>query len=230
MLNKILGEEILMKTIYLVRHGKAVSRDLDILDFERSLVDKGEKNSVKMAQFMKDRGISADLFISSRANRAVETAKIFATIFGYPEDKIILEKSIYDDIDSKSFFPFLKKTADKYKSIMLFGHEPTISGFISELVPEYSAGMAKSGIAGIYLPINSWSALKPGTGVLKLLLSPGKPTKVRIAFSQVIQKRLENQAFQYLESVDPETTAKIKTVIKKANAEITKKFMDQFLP
>ena len=38
-----------MKTIYLVRHGKAVSRELDIPDYERSLVDKGEKNSVKMA-------------------------------------------------------------------------------------------------------------------------------------------------------------------------------------
>jgi hypothetical protein len=112
---------------------------------------------------------------------------------------------------------------------MVFGHEPTISGFVSDLVPEFSAGMSKSGIAGITLPIKKWSDVKPGIGILKLLLSPGKSSKARIAFSQVIQKRLEQQAFQFLESVDPETAAKIRTFIKKSNAEITKKFMDQFL-
>ena len=74
-----------MKTIYLVRHGKAVSRELDIPDYERSLVDKGEKNSVKMAQLLKDKDLSADLFISSPANRALETAKIFTRVFNYPE-------------------------------------------------------------------------------------------------------------------------------------------------
>jgi phosphohistidine phosphatase len=218
-----------MKTIYLVRHGKAISRDLDIPDFERSLMDKGEKNSVKMAQWLKDKDLTADLFISSPASRALETAKIFAKVFTYPEDKILLEKGIYDDIDSKSFFTFLKKIDDQYNSVIVFGHEPTISGFVSDLVPEFSAGMSKSGIAGITLPIKKWSDVKPGIGILKLLLSPGKSSKARIAFSQVIQKRLEQQAFQFLESVDPETAAKIRTFIKKSNAEITKKFMDQFL-
>jgi phosphohistidine phosphatase len=218
-----------MKTIYLVRHGKAVSRDLDIPDFERSLMDKGEKNSVKMAQWLKDKGLSADLFISSPAYRALETAKIFANILGYPEKNILLEKSIYDDVNSKSFFTFLKKTEDQYKRVMLFGHEPNISGLVTELVPEFTAGMSKSGIAGIELPVNKWSEIKPGIGILKLLKSPGKSSKARIAFSQVIQKRLEKQAFQFLEAVDPEITAKIETTIKKANVEITRKFMDLFL-
>jgi len=230
MLNKISGEGISMKTIYLVRHGKAVSRELDIPDYERSLVDKGEKNSVKMAQLLKEKDFSADLFISSPANRTLETAKIFSRVFNYPEDEILLEKGIYDDIDSKSFFTILKKIDDKFNSVMLFGHEPTISGLVSELVPEFSAGMSKSGIAGITLSIEKWSDVKPGTGILKLLLFPGKSSKARIAFSQVIQKRLEKQAFQFLESIDPETAAKIRTVIKKSNADITKKFMDQFLP
>ena len=219
-----------MKTIYLVRHGKAVSRDLDIPDFERSLVDKGEKNSVRMAQLLKDKDLSADLFISSPANRALETAKIFSRVFTYPEDEILLEKGIYDDIDSKSFFTILKKIDDKFNSVMLFGHEPTISGLVSELVPEFSAGMSKSGIAGITLSIEKWADVKPGTGILKLLLFPGKSAKARIAFSQVIQKRLEKQTFQFLESIDPEITAKIATAIKKSNADITKKFLDQFLP
>jgi phosphohistidine phosphatase len=231
MSNKIfIWEETSMKTIYVVRHGKAVSRDLDIPDFERSLVDKGEKNSVKIAQWLKDKGLSADLFISSPANRALETAKIFAKILGFHEKNILLEKSIYDDVNSKSFFNFLKKTEDQYKSVMLFGHEPTISGLVTELVPEFSAGMSKSGVAGIDLPVNKWSEIKPGIGILKLLMSPGKSIKVRIAFSQVVQKRLENQTFQFLESVDQKTTTKIVTTIKKANLEITKKFMDLFLP
>lgn len=218
-----------MKTIYVVRHGKAVARDSDVPDFERSLVDKGEKNSVKVAQFLKDMGVSPDLFISSPANRALETAKVFSTIFGHPEDKILLEKGLYDKTNSKYFFSFLKKTDDEFNTLIIFGHEPTISGFITELVPEYSDAMVKSGIAEIGLPINRWSALKPGIGILKLLLSPGKSKKVRTTFRQVIQKRLENQALQFLESVNPETTAKILKTIKQANAEITKKFMNQFL-
>ena len=46
-----------MKTIYLVRHGKAVKRDANLPDFQRTLVKKGKEESSDMANKIKKCGI-----------------------------------------------------------------------------------------------------------------------------------------------------------------------------
>ncbi len=39
-----------MKTIYLVRHGKAIKRNVKLPDFQRTLVKKGKEESLNMAK------------------------------------------------------------------------------------------------------------------------------------------------------------------------------------
>ena len=72
-----------MKIIYLVRHGKAESRDIDKSDFERILVKEGENISQRAAERLKKRKIIPALIITSPAPRALQTARIFAQEFGY---------------------------------------------------------------------------------------------------------------------------------------------------
>jgi len=84
-----------MKMIYLVRHAAAADRSEPISDFDRPLIEKGKKESQKMANLLKSQGIKPQIYLSSSAIRAVETAQIFAKTFGYPKSKIILDEKIY---------------------------------------------------------------------------------------------------------------------------------------
>ena len=45
-----------MKTLFLVRHSKAVSRKANLPDFRRTLVKAGEKKSMNMAKKLKKEG------------------------------------------------------------------------------------------------------------------------------------------------------------------------------
>ncbi len=84
-----------MKTIYLVRHGKAVTRDTDTTDYERTLIERGETDSIKIAERLKNCMIKPSLIISSPAPRALATAKIFAKQLEYLQKKIAVSFSIY---------------------------------------------------------------------------------------------------------------------------------------
>ena len=72
-----------MKTVYLVRHGKAVLRDIDIPDFERVLTDRGSNDSNLIARKLKQEKVQPSVRFSSPAPRALQTAKILAKNLDY---------------------------------------------------------------------------------------------------------------------------------------------------
>ena len=84
-----------MKTIVLVRHSKAANRTAEVADYYRPLKKKGKAESKEMAMKFAKLGIDPELFITSPANRALETAIEFAKVLKYPEKDIRHEESIY---------------------------------------------------------------------------------------------------------------------------------------
>ena len=77
-----------MKNIILVRHATAVKRDSEKSDVKRSLKKSGHKEAREMGKHLKEMDIHPDLFISSPAKRAIETAEIVAERLGYSVKKI----------------------------------------------------------------------------------------------------------------------------------------------
>ncbi len=157
-----------MKIIFLVRHAKAVKRDKDIPDFERQLVEKGRKRAADMADRLKIQGIKPSLFISSPASRALETSHIFAKILEYPVHKILIKDVIYDGYTPGAFLDMIQKLEEKYGSVIVFGHNPTITDFASLLAESFNQSMPKAAIAGIEYRVDSWRDILPGEGLLKL--------------------------------------------------------------
>src|SRR4051812_32340757 len=85
-----------MKTLYLIRHAKS-SWDLnDLPDIDRTLNERGFRDAHLMGGKLLDKGVKADLIISSPANRAISTALIIARKIEYLEDKIVLRKNLYE--------------------------------------------------------------------------------------------------------------------------------------
>ena len=68
------------KTLILARHGKAEKSDVDNFDFKRNLTERGESDVLMVAQQLLNI-ITPELIVSSPANRAYQTAKIFAKVF-----------------------------------------------------------------------------------------------------------------------------------------------------
>ena len=57
-----------MKTLYLVRHAKAIPGDVGVNDFKRPLSKRGKDDAQAMGKRLYQKGISPDLCVSSPAD------------------------------------------------------------------------------------------------------------------------------------------------------------------
>ena len=64
------------KTLILVRHSKAESRDQSLSDINRPITEEGKADSYTMANLLLRSGIKPDLIIACMAARASQTARI----------------------------------------------------------------------------------------------------------------------------------------------------------
>jgi len=153
-----------MKTIILVRHATAESKAVDKEDFERSLTRKGRKEAETMSQWYEKNGQVPDLLLSSPANRAVETARIFAKKLGYAKKKIMLNESLYSLSDPDEFLRIVRALDDKHGSVMVFGHDPSFSDFAKHMVKEFSDDLPKCGVFTFRVNRKKWETVQPGEG------------------------------------------------------------------
>ncbi|TYR36010.1 phosphohistidine phosphatase [Sphingobacterium phlebotomi] len=125
------------KSLYIIRHAKAELPIFDKDDFNRDLLPKGTDRATIIARKLKELLPAIDektLVISSTANRAMQTAKIYCDILGYPEERIVWEPKVYE-----AHYLFLMKRLNdvpiSYDHVLLFGHNPSVSdlvGYISD--------------------------------------------------------------------------------------------------
>lgn len=162
-----------MKTIFLLRHGKAENRDATDTDFERRLVKKGERRTEEVAALMKTRGMLPALIVSSPAPRALETAQVFARATGIPEDAIRTDQSIYDQKEV-TMLAIVSGLDDALDSVMLVGHDPSFSMLARRLTPGFTASMPKSSIVAVAFDADRWRDVQPGDGRLAAFVQPEK--------------------------------------------------------
>ena len=84
------------KSLLLIRHAKADRDDLLLADFQRPLNERGHKNAQEMASRIIRKQLIPEQLISSPAQRAITTAKLFASEFKIQHSEIIQESEIYE--------------------------------------------------------------------------------------------------------------------------------------
>jgi phosphohistidine phosphatase len=147
-----------MKTLYLIRHGHAETKARQP-DHERNLDDAGREEVRITAEKMLAQQINPDLIISSHADRAMQSAEIIAAALGYNSKNIEIEKGIYYT-DTETLENILEQQDDKYHSIVLAGHNPTITDLARSLSKEYIDSLPTGGLVAFELQTNSWSSFK----------------------------------------------------------------------
>lgn len=163
-----------MKKILFIRHAKAEDQSPDITDFERSLTLKGKNVSKLMAKKLKEKEKSIGTIISSPAFRAVETALIFAGVYGIKAEDIILKSIMYSDMDDKSFMELLRHIDESTDTVTLFGHNPTFTDLAGYFCIEACDVIPKCGIVCLSFNTKTWSEIKRNSGNPFLILKPKK--------------------------------------------------------
>lgn len=160
-----------MKRLFITRHAKA-ERD-GISDADRPLSKRGLRNAPEMALRLKEKGFSPDLIVSSPARRALHTARLFAAVFDYPENKILAEAEMYaSGVDS--LLRTVNAADNSCQNLFLFGHNPEFSLFAEYLSSSVSIDLPTCGVAVIVFDIDDWRLVSGGTGQLVLVDYPKK--------------------------------------------------------
>lgn len=121
-----------MKTVYLLRHAKSSWANNLLTDRERPLNERGLRDAPLMGARFAGRGETLELILSSPAERAQTTARLFGEACGYPADEIVVEPDLYFS-GSESIEDLILSRDDQLRSIMLVFHNPDITGFVNSI-------------------------------------------------------------------------------------------------
>lgn len=161
----------MMKTLYLVRHTKASWDEPDVDDMHRPLLHRGVQRAKKAVRFLNEHDVKADRIVSSPAVRAFETAKLIAKGIGYPEDKITVDHRIYGG-SIRGIQEVIYSTEDDVHSLMIFGHNPTITELSNLYLKEGNDFMPTMGIACISFDADKWNEIPLAKSKTEFILKP----------------------------------------------------------
>jgi phosphohistidine phosphatase len=152
-----------MKTIYLVRHAKSPKDEKGIKDWERPLTVAGIKRAQDIAQKLYRKKIMPARMISSHAFRAMNTALIFAINMRYPVAALDISASLYEK-KASDILDMLKSQNDSVTSVMLFGHNPSISDLCNHLTRKKGEELPTSAVISIQFKTDKWSDIAKFAG------------------------------------------------------------------
>ena len=162
-----------MKNLFLTRHAKSSWGNPGLADIDRPLNERGKKAAPFMGKLIVDKGEKPDLLISSPANRALSTAKAFGGAMGLVENDIIIDRTIYG-AGAQQLLELVQDQDDLYKSIMLFGHNPTFTSFVNLLTGNNIMNVVTCGVIRIDFEFSSWTNIDFGSGRLAYYEYPKK--------------------------------------------------------
>lgn len=160
-----------MKTIYFIRHAKSSWADMSLRDIKRPLNKRGLRDAPFMSKMLKGRGVQLDAIVSSPANRAFTTATYFADAFGIKKSDIIVKKEIYEAY-TEEVLDVVRALSDNYKTILVFGHNPSFTSIANIFSDEYIANVPTCGIVKVELDIAAWRDLEAVRGGLTAFYYP----------------------------------------------------------
>lgn len=156
-----------MKILYLIRHAKSSWDNPDLPDIDRPLNPRGQMDAPRMGKRLKERAVFPDFMISSPAVRALETCKAIARILKFPEKNIKADKRLYH-ASTDQLLAVIRETKDlrdHEEVLMIFGHNPGLTDFVSEFLSQ-NMKLSTCAVVAIRLQVNSWKEVSPGKGKL----------------------------------------------------------------
>ncbi len=164
-----------MKTIYIARHAKSSWRNTNIHDIDRPLKSSGVIGVQRVAEKIKETEPAIDTIFTSPAARAAHTALIHARYLELPESRIVIRNSIYNR-GVEGIYELVKSVGENLNSIMVVGHDPTLTNFVNDFLEIPLEKMQTSSVLKIVLDATAWSQIR-FAGVEQLVYFNREETK-----------------------------------------------------
>ena len=159
-----------MKTLYVMRHGKAED-GFDKTDYKRKLNSKGIKRSVKVGLKLKDRKGELDTIICSSSLRTVETAEIMADFFDFPQADIKKYNELYL-APVNVILEYVYSLDDSVSNVLLVGHNPGLSELIGSLSRQLTDYLPTSALIALKIDIDKWEEISNANTKIVFSLFP----------------------------------------------------------
>lgn len=146
-----------MKQLLLIRHAKAVHTGFSS-DKERLLTPRGKADVVLMAKWLKEKNIVVDAFLSSTAQRAVQTARLFIK-----ELKQNIPLQLYNELYMPSvtdYYKIIQQASDNWQTIALVAHNPSLTEFANELTSVQTDHLPTCSIFAVQTNEKHWQHFK----------------------------------------------------------------------
>jgi phosphohistidine phosphatase len=160
-----------MKRVIIVRHAKAVPYGYDD-DFTRDLTERGVNDAGRIGNELKKKGITPDVMISSPANRALQTAHIFAENLGFDKKQIIEIQNLYEGMTTSGFISLINKLSEEIQTAFFFGHNPGFHYFANNLLEHFHDDMPTCSTVAIDFNVDSWKKVEARSGKKAFQLIP----------------------------------------------------------
>jgi phosphohistidine phosphatase len=144
-----------MKTLIMIRHAKSSWDVSSMRDFDRPLNHRGKKDAPIMAKNLLDRLGNIELFISSPAKRAKETAVLFAEVYKKKEKEIIFIDELYH-ASASVIYNVIKNSSNQFQSIAVFTHNPGITEIVNSLTSVKTDNVPTCGIFAVKAETSDW--------------------------------------------------------------------------
>jgi len=161
-----------MKTVYIVRHGKAIPASATIADADRLLTDTGVARTCRVALYMAESKPVIDLIIASPAERAYATALIIADKLGIPANKVNSNEKLFTG-DASDTLDLISDLDDSVNSVLIVGHNPVITIVANHFASPKLDSLPTTGVVSVHLETEKWADLKRAKVIQNFTVWPG---------------------------------------------------------
>ncbi len=163
-----------MKSLSIIRHGKAEVADLSAADFHRSLTKRGSKDARRIGRLLKHMDAPVDWVIASPAVRTRGTVHALQKHVDL-KGKIQWEDHAYLG-DAETWLRLLKVVPPESNHVAIVGHNPGLADLVAGLtsgVPSHlNLHFPTAAIAHLQMEIFWWNQIRWGCGQLRVLVTP----------------------------------------------------------
>lgn len=161
-----------MRTLLILRHGKAAPDDGNHSDAARPLTARGQREAALMGQLLHEEQLTPDRIVASSSRRTRETAREAAAAVHF--------SGAIDELDElylaepEAYITAVRRNAPDAQRVLLVGHNPGLEALALILTGEPVA-LPPAGLVICSLPIASFAELTPRVrGKMQRFVAPSE--------------------------------------------------------
>ncbi len=167
------------------------------------------------------------MIIASPAQRAIETARLFAEAWHYPVENITTHKAIYDGAEASGdiFLSIVRALQPSTHTAMIVGHDPLLSTFAHFLNQDFTDRLPTCGVVYFAFDVQSWAEVTQNSGALRFFHSPKHEASWHKLCEDEIASKLTDQLHQTLATWHPDVATMMHESLRKTGTKAARRFV-----